>query len=159
MRRLLRDFTHFRQGINAPANSTCKQVGLGRPLIPLALRERRDKLGALCFREAVRIAGHEVHGIVQLLIAGGSDDVRRFDSEGARHRGNRGWPGLPLAVDIPAHRGRGKTAASASSFWLMPRFLSRAARLTPISSVNQYPFLVDDASCVLIISMEWFPKK
>ena len=52
-----------------------------------------------------------------------------------------------------------RPAASASSFWLMPRFLSRAARLTPISSVNQYPFLVDDAPCVLIISMEWFPKK
>ena len=31
---------------------------------------------------AVRIAGHEAHGLVQFPVTGGSEDVRRFDPEG-----------------------------------------------------------------------------
>ena len=100
--------TQLRQGIDAPSDSIFEHIDLGRPPISLALRKCGDKLGALRFRETVRIAGYVVHGVIQLLIAGGSDDVRRFDPEGARHRGDRGRPWLPLAVDIPAHLGRGE---------------------------------------------------
>ncbi|MFR3226196.1 MAG: hypothetical protein ACLTNY_04455 [Blautia massiliensis (ex Durand et al. 2017)] len=76
--------TQLRQGIDAPSDSIFEHIDLGRPPISLALRKCGDKLGALRFRETVRIAGYVVHGVIQLLIAGGSDDVRRFDPEGAR---------------------------------------------------------------------------
>ena len=71
--------TQLRQGIDAPSDSIFEHIDLGRPPISLALRKCGDKLGALRFRETVRIAGYVVHGVIQLLIAGGSDDVRRFD--------------------------------------------------------------------------------
>ena len=107
--------TQLRQGIDAPSDSIFEHIDLGRPPISLALRKCGDKLGALRFRETVRIAGYVVHGVIQLLIAGGSDDVRRFDPEGARHRGDRGRPRQPPLTYLLTEAGV-RPAASASSF-------------------------------------------